>query len=146
MVILVLSVNGQWEGGLECPKSDRFSAIRAVTLARSICARDVYQGDGHATYFFFLQSPLLRPQHSPFFFLFPHTPHSSLRQHIFVMRTCHYVILDIDKNASETDIKKAYRRRALEWHPGRNSVNFFEKPVHQLVALLQKQAKEDSLI
>ncbi|KAF9404883.1 hypothetical protein BGZ94_003894 [Podila epigama] len=37
------------------------------------------------------------------------------------MRTCHYVILDIDKNASETDIKKAYRRRALEWHPDKNS-------------------------
>ncbi|KAF8935946.1 hypothetical protein BGZ52_008725 [Haplosporangium bisporale] len=36
------------------------------------------------------------------------------------MRTCHYVILDIDKNASETDIKKAYRRRALEWHPDKN--------------------------
>ncbi|GJJ67819.1 DnaJ homolog subfamily A member 5 [Entomortierella parvispora] len=36
------------------------------------------------------------------------------------MRTCHYVILDIDKNASETDIKKAYRRKALEWHPDKN--------------------------
>ncbi|KAF9933498.1 hypothetical protein FBU30_005339 [Linnemannia zychae] len=36
------------------------------------------------------------------------------------MRTCHYVILDIDKNASESDIKKAYRRRALEWHPDKN--------------------------
>jgi hypothetical protein len=34
------------------------------------------------------------------------------------MRTCHYVVLDIDKNASESDIKKAYRRKALEWHPG----------------------------
>ncbi|KAG0042134.1 hypothetical protein BGZ83_000869 [Gryganskiella cystojenkinii] len=36
------------------------------------------------------------------------------------MRTCHYVILDIDKNASESDIKKAYRRKALEWHPDKN--------------------------
>ncbi|KAG0378495.1 hypothetical protein BGX24_003664 [Mortierella sp. AD032] len=36
------------------------------------------------------------------------------------MRTCHYVVLDIDKNASELDIKKAYRRKALEWHPDKN--------------------------
>ncbi|CAO3573964.1 unnamed protein product [Mortierella alpina] len=36
------------------------------------------------------------------------------------MRTCHYVVLDIDKNASESDIKKAYRRKALEWHPDKN--------------------------
>ncbi|KAF8983578.1 hypothetical protein BGZ46_009992 [Entomortierella lignicola] len=36
------------------------------------------------------------------------------------MRTCHYVILGIEKNASETDIKKAYRRKALEWHPDKN--------------------------
>ncbi|KAF9136393.1 hypothetical protein BGX30_011250 [Mortierella sp. GBA39] len=37
------------------------------------------------------------------------------------MRTCHYVVLDIDKSASESDIKKAYRRKALEWHPDKNS-------------------------
>ncbi|KAF9965302.1 hypothetical protein BGZ70_005083 [Mortierella alpina] len=37
------------------------------------------------------------------------------------MRTCHYVVLDIDKNASESDIKKAYRRKALEWHPDKNN-------------------------
>ncbi|KAG0280609.1 hypothetical protein BGZ95_009451 [Linnemannia exigua] len=36
------------------------------------------------------------------------------------MRTCHYVVLDIDKSASEIDIKKAYRRKALEWHPDKN--------------------------
>ncbi|KAF9908498.1 hypothetical protein EC991_009762 [Linnemannia zychae] len=36
------------------------------------------------------------------------------------MRTCHYVILDIEKSASESDIKKAYRRKALEWHPDKN--------------------------
>ncbi|KAI8602813.1 DnaJ domain-containing protein, partial [Dissophora ornata] len=36
------------------------------------------------------------------------------------MRTCHYVVLGIEKNASDTDIKKAYRRKALEWHPDKN--------------------------
>ncbi|KAI8351674.1 hypothetical protein B0O80DRAFT_110882 [Mortierella sp. GBAus27b] len=35
-------------------------------------------------------------------------------------RTCHYVILGVDKNASDADIKKAYRRKALEWHPDKN--------------------------
>ncbi|KAG0267585.1 hypothetical protein BG011_002893 [Mortierella polycephala] len=36
------------------------------------------------------------------------------------MRTCHYVILGLEKNATESDIKKAYRRKALEWHPDKN--------------------------
>ncbi|KAF9184103.1 hypothetical protein BGZ51_003569 [Haplosporangium sp. Z 767] len=36
------------------------------------------------------------------------------------MRTCHYIILGLEKNASESDIKKAYRRKALEWHPDKN--------------------------
>ncbi|KAF9433163.1 hypothetical protein BGZ76_009813 [Entomortierella beljakovae] len=36
------------------------------------------------------------------------------------MRTCHYVVLGIEKNASDSDIKKAYRRKALEWHPDKN--------------------------
>ncbi|KAG0328434.1 hypothetical protein BGZ99_005299 [Dissophora globulifera] len=36
------------------------------------------------------------------------------------MRTCHYVILGLEKNASDSDIKKAYRRKALEWHPDKN--------------------------
>ncbi|KAF9896181.1 DnaJ sub C member 21, partial [Lobosporangium transversale] len=36
------------------------------------------------------------------------------------MRTCHYVILGIERNASDSDIKKAYRRKALEWHPDKN--------------------------
>ncbi|KAF9101395.1 hypothetical protein BGX27_011496 [Mortierella sp. AM989] len=36
------------------------------------------------------------------------------------MRTCHYIVLGIEKNASDLDIKKAYRRKALEWHPDKN--------------------------
>ncbi|KAF9357794.1 hypothetical protein BGX26_003055 [Mortierella sp. AD094] len=36
------------------------------------------------------------------------------------MRTCHYVVLGIEKNATDSDIKKAYRRKALEWHPDKN--------------------------
>ncbi|KAG0002720.1 hypothetical protein BGZ65_002384 [Modicella reniformis] len=36
------------------------------------------------------------------------------------MRTCHYIILGVEKSASDVDIKKAYRRKALEWHPDKN--------------------------
>ncbi|KAF9160514.1 hypothetical protein DFQ26_005441 [Actinomortierella ambigua] len=36
------------------------------------------------------------------------------------MRICHYVILGVERTSSETDIKKAYRRKALEWHPDKN--------------------------
>ena len=32
-----------------------------------------------------------------------------------------YEILDVDKCASSDDIKKAYRKKALRWHPDRNN-------------------------
>ncbi|VDD81237.1 unnamed protein product [Mesocestoides corti] len=35
--------------------------------------------------------------------------------------TCLYAILGIERGASEADIKKAYRRLALKWHPDKNS-------------------------
>lgn len=35
-------------------------------------------------------------------------------------KTCYYELIGVDRDASETDIKKAYRRRALELHPDRN--------------------------
>ena len=36
------------------------------------------------------------------------------------MRKCHYEILDIDASASVADIRKAYRKKALELHPDKN--------------------------
>ncbi|RIA88957.1 DnaJ domain-containing protein [Glomus cerebriforme] len=36
------------------------------------------------------------------------------------MRTCYYELLEVDRIASGEDIKKAYRRKALEWHPDKN--------------------------
>lgn len=32
----------------------------------------------------------------------------------------YYDILGVDRNASADEIKKAYRRLALEWHPDRH--------------------------
>jgi molecular chaperone DnaJ len=33
----------------------------------------------------------------------------------------YYEVLGIEKGASATEIKKAYRKRALEFHPDRNT-------------------------
>lgn len=47
---------------------------------------------------------------------------------------CHYEVLSLTKEASSSEIKKAYRRLALQWHPDKNLDNLAEaKEQFQLV-------------
>jgi molecular chaperone DnaJ len=39
------------------------------------------------------------------------------------MKEDFYDILDISKGATEAEIKKAYRKKAIEFHPDKNPMN-----------------------
>lgn len=47
---------------------------------------------------------------------------------------CHYEVLSLKREATTSEIKKAYRRLALQWHPDKNLENSQEaKEQFQLV-------------
>ena len=39
---------------------------------------------------------------------------------------CHYEVLGVARDAEDADIKKAYRKLALKYHPGRFDIQTFK--------------------
>ena len=62
--------------------------------------------------------------------------------------TDYYSILGVDKNATEAEIKKAYRKKALKWHPDKNPDNKEEaeakfKSISEAYEVLSDKQKRD---
>ncbi|HUV42759.1 MAG TPA: DnaJ C-terminal domain-containing protein [Patescibacteria group bacterium] len=59
----------------------------------------------------------------------------------------YYDILDVSKNASKDEIRKAYRKKALEWHPDRNkssSANEKFKEINEAYEILSDPKKKET--
>lgn len=52
---------------------------------------------------------------------------------------CHYEILGVKRDAGDDDLKKAYRKLALKWHPGKLLVNVIWILCTQLLHMSDKQ-------
>ncbi|CUS22450.1 LAQU0S05e05622g1_1 [Lachancea quebecensis] len=68
------------------------------------------------------------------------------------MKTCYYELLGVEVTASDSDLKKAYRRKALQYHPDKNPDNVDEattifatiRSAYEVLADPQERAWYDS--
>ncbi|KAL8898359.1 MAG: hypothetical protein Q9207_006743 [Kuettlingeria erythrocarpa] len=76
----------------------------------------------------------------------------SARSELQPVKKCYYELLEVDEQASEEEIKKAYRKKALELHPDRNygnveeSTNLFAnvQSAYEILSDAQERAWYDS--
>ncbi len=62
---------------------------------------------------------------------------------------CHYETLDISPNATQDEIRRAFYRQCLKWHPDRNPDNIQEatakiQDVNRAYKILGNQKRQDS--
>lgn len=63
------------------------------------------------------------------------------------MKRDYYEVLGVDKSASTADIKSAYRKKAMEWHPDRNKASDAEekfKEINEAYEILSNSQKKQA--